>query len=66
MLYCDAEDGFCGAWDLDYYEATVSSVNDVPVTAEQRAPGWTSTNLDDFCPEHKPLSSPGTTQGGES
>lgn len=52
LIYCDAEDGFCGAWDMDYYESTVSAVNDVPITSEHRAPGWVSTKFDDFCPEH--------------
>lgn len=58
-LHCDGENGFCGTWDLDYYEATVSSVNDIPVTTTERAPGWTSTpDGDDFCPECKPIASP--------
>lgn len=53
VLYCDAEDGFCGTWDLDYYAGTVSAVNDVPITSTERAPGWTVTPDDeDLCPEH--------------
>lgn len=51
-LHCDAEDGLCGTWDVDYYEETVSTVNGVQVTEEQRAPGWHNTKLTDLCPEH--------------
>jgi hypothetical protein len=51
-IHCDAEDGFCGAWDVDNYEATAYSVGGVRITQEQRAPGWVSTNLNDYCPEH--------------
>lgn len=53
-LHCDAEDGLCGTWDVDYYEATASSVNGVTITETERAPGWVSTKLEDFCPEHAP------------
>ena len=53
-LHCDARDGFCAAWDVDYYEATASTVNGVRITREQRAPGWTSTDAEDLCPEHAP------------
>lgn len=64
-LHCDAEDGFCGSWDVDYYEATVSSINGVPVTDTERAPGWTSTKEgEDFCPEHKPSESSSPPAGG--
>lgn len=48
-IHCDGEDGFCGNWDVDYYEATASSVGDVRITQEVRAPGWISTDDDDFC-----------------
>jgi hypothetical protein len=51
-IHCDADDGMCGAWDVDNYAATVASINGVRVTQEQRAPGWISTKMDDFCPEH--------------
>lgn len=51
-LHCDAEDGDCEMWDVDYYEATVSAIDGVPITAKNRAPGWVSTQLDDFCPGH--------------
>lgn len=57
-LHCDGDDGFCGAWDVDYYAATVSAIDGVPVTEEHRAPGWVSTNLDDFCAEHAALTLP--------
>lgn len=54
-LHCDGEDGDCGAWDVDYYTATVSTINGVPVTQEHRAPGWFSTRDDyDYCLEHAP------------
>jgi hypothetical protein len=51
-IHCDGDDGNCGAWDVDYYEATANSVNGISITSEHRAPGWVSTNLWDFCPEH--------------
>lgn len=52
-LHCDAEDGFCGTWDVDYYEATVSAVNGVEISSEHRAPGWSHTSGgDDLCPAH--------------
>lgn len=52
-LHCDAEDGFCGMWDVDYYEATASSVGGVKITADHRAPGWVATDDDrDLCPAH--------------
>lgn len=54
LLYCDAEEGFCGAWDLDYYAQTATTVGDVRITLQERAPGWTSVGDEDFCPEHKP------------
>ena len=52
-LHCDAEDGFCGTWDVDYYAATANSVNGVPITEQERAPGWRSTDTADYCPDHK-------------
>lgn len=51
-LHCDAEDGFCGVWDVDHYESSASSVNGTPVTAVERSPGWLSTETEDFCPAH--------------
>lgn len=52
VLYCDGEDSFCGSWDLDYYAQTVSAVNDVPITMDERAPGWSRTeDNEDLCPE---------------
>jgi hypothetical protein len=52
LLFCDGEEGFCGAWDLDYYAQTCSAVDGVRITLEVRAPGWTSVGDEDFCPEH--------------
>lgn len=51
-LHCDAEDGDCGSWDVDYYAATVSKVNDVVITDTERAPGWVSDRMNDYCSEH--------------
>ena len=51
-IHCDAEDGFCGTWDVDYYEAAASSVNGVRITETQRAPGWSNSKFQDLCPEH--------------
>lgn len=51
-LHCDAEDGLCGSWDIDYYDAGVSSVSGVRITAQRRAPGWVGTDDRDLCPEH--------------
>lgn len=58
-LHCDANEGFCGTWDVDYYEATASTVNGVKITDKKRAPGWVSTKTSDYCPEH-------ATEAGES
>lgn len=56
VIMCDADDGMCGAWDVDAYAETVSSIDGHPVTAAERVPGWTSTKDDeDYCPEHKDL-----------
>ena len=51
-LHCDGDDGWCGNWDVDDYENGASSVNDVRVTKDQRAPGWRCTDDEDLCPEH--------------
>jgi hypothetical protein len=51
-LHCDAEDGFCGSWDVDYYEATTSTVGGVRITEDRRAPGWVNTPESDLCPQH--------------
>lgn len=50
-VHCDAEDGLCGSWDVDYYEATASTVNGVRITETERAPGWVNGD-EDYCPEH--------------
>lgn len=54
ILTCDAEDGFCGNWEVDHYETGASRVDGVRVTATERVPGWTSTDTEDFCPKHSP------------
>lgn len=51
-IHCDAEDGYCGAWDVDYYESSADAVNGIRVTAKERSPGWYSTDMEDFCPDH--------------
>ena len=63
-LHCDAEDGFCGAWDVDYDRATVSAVNGIQITDEERAPGWTTADGEDFCPEHSRTTTPPEPHGG--
>lgn len=51
ILLCDDEG--CTEWDLDNYQMTVSTIDGVRVTAENRAPGWLSLSGDrDFCPKH--------------
>jgi hypothetical protein len=51
-IHCDGDDGECGRWDVDWYEATASTVSGVRITATTRAPGWTSTDDSDLCPDH--------------
>lgn len=51
-IHCDAEDGLCGNWDVDYYEATASAVGGVRITETRRAPGWSNTDTGDFCTIH--------------
>jgi hypothetical protein len=51
-LHCDADDGDCGTWDVDYWATDASSVNGVRITAESRSPGWLTTDEADLCPEH--------------
>lgn len=58
VLLCDGDDGDCGAWDVDHYAETASTVGGVRITATVRAPGWTSTDLEDYCPDHKPEEKP--------
>jgi len=50
-LHCDGEDGFCGTMSIDYYETGASVADGVRLTATTRAPGWTSTDDTDLCPE---------------
>lgn len=52
VVHCDHMDGECGEWSFDYYEQTASTVGGVRITRAERAPGWRSTNLEDFCPRH--------------
>ena len=51
-IHCDAEDGDCGSWDMDYYAIDCSAVDGVRITLTTRAPGWTSTDDSDHCPTH--------------
>lgn len=51
-IHCDAEDGLCGSWDIDYWAIDTTSVNGVRVTESERAPGWRNTITTDYCPEH--------------
>jgi hypothetical protein len=51
-LHCDAYDGCCGNWDVDYYQATASTVNGVRITQQERAPGWKNSADEDLCPDH--------------
>lgn len=60
-IHCDADDG-CGAWDVDYYAATASTVGGVQITATERAPGWLSDGLYDYCPEHAATPTPTEAQ----
>ena len=53
ILLCDHEDD-CDNWALDDYANTVSTVNGVVITTEQRALGWLTNRDGDFCPEHAP------------
>lgn len=61
LIFCDGDDGDCGAWELDYYAQNASAVNGTPITLTERAPGWTTTADDaDYCPDHKPQPTPAT------
>ena len=55
-IHCDAEDGFCGNWEVNHYETGASFVDGIRVTREQRAPGWFTDDARDLdlCPEHNP------------
>lgn len=54
-LHCDSSDDWgCDEWSVDYYETSTSEVDGVRITSTERAPGWTSTNGCDYCPDHKP------------
>ena len=57
-INCDGEDGYCGAWDIDNYEASVTAVSDHRITYYERAPGWFSNHVYDYCPTHRPEESP--------
>ena len=52
IIICDADDGLCGFWDVDHYEATASTVNGVRITSDQRSPGWRNSDDEDLCPRH--------------
>lgn len=62
MLSCDGDEGYCGAVETDYYDESASKVNGVPITATHRAPGWTSSGDEDYCPEHTPDLENGSTE----
>lgn len=51
-IWCDAEDGLCTEWQVDYYEMTASNWREL-------MDGWTydpyKPEVDIFCPNHKPL-----------
>lgn len=51
ILICDDEHG-CGATTDDYYAQFADSVNGVKITRTERAPGWSSNEEGDWCPEH--------------
>ena len=51
VVNCDGDDGFCGTWDLNYYEQGASSVDGIRVTNDAPAPGWTTRNGLDLCPD---------------
>ena len=51
-VHCDAEDGECGNWDVDFYAATATSVGGVRITSDQVAPGWSTSDDRDLCPKH--------------
>lgn len=50
-IHCDWEFG-CDTWDVDFYETNAHSVGAVRITEAQRAPGWSSCDHEDFCPQH--------------
>ena len=53
ILMCEAGE-WCGVWDTDHYAMDVSAVGGVRITATVRAPGWFSTEDEDYCPDHIP------------
>lgn len=48
---CDSMSG-CTATDMDYYAAYANSVDGTKITRTRRAPGWLSTDHEDYCPRH--------------
>lgn len=54
IISCDADDGMCGTWTVDYYEQLVESVNGIRVTPTPI--GWSGKPGTDehLCPEHSP------------
>lgn len=57
IISCDGDDGSCYQVSTDFYESLADSVNGIRMTSTQRAPGWTSSGDEDFCPEHTPTNS---------
>jgi hypothetical protein len=54
VVSCDAEDGECGGWDLDYWTQTADTVNGIKITNDAPAPGWVRVDGNDYCPDHAP------------
>ena len=50
-IMCDSMSG-CTATDMDYYAAYADSVDGTKITRTRRAPGWLSTDHEDYCPRH--------------
>lgn len=51
-VHCNSDDGLCVEWDVDHYKVSTHSVGGVKITQTTRAPGWVSTDHEDYCPEH--------------
>ena len=56
-IYCDY-DGLCDEWEVDYYKSCAYSVGSIRITETERAPGWLSDRLNDYCPNHKETREP--------
>ena len=49
-VHCDAD--VCIEWEPDEEAMCTTSINGLQITAEHRALGWFSTDLNDYCPDH--------------